>query len=45
MRSHSEMMKLIFSKVEDERILLVTQEGSRNSNEADAFSDMILLIL
>ncbi|WP_273401970.1 aminoglycoside 6-adenylyltransferase [Traorella massiliensis] len=39
MRSHSEMMKLIFSKAEDERILLVTQEGSRNSNEADAFSD------
>lgn len=39
MRSHSEMMSLILSKAEDERIVLVTQEGSRNTSEADCYSD------
>ena len=39
MRSHEEMKRLILSKAEDERIVLVTQEGSRNTLEADAFSD------
>ncbi len=39
MRSQSEMMELILSKAKDERILLITQEGSRNTDEADVFSD------
>lgn len=39
MRSHEEMMSLILNKAMDERILLVTQEGSRNTSSYDQFSD------
>lgn len=39
MRSHEEMMELILRKASDERVRLVTLEGSRAGRQADEFSD------